>query len=88
MPFATVPPVLTRLACDIARYRLTGARGVLVTEDIERRYKIDVLNLLKALARGEVSLGIDNSGHSVPSGDNVVQFFNAKNRIFARDNRD
>lgn len=88
VPFATVPPVLTRLACDIARYRLTGASGVLVTEDIERRYKIDVLNLLKALARGEVSLGIDNSGHSVPSGDNVVQFFNAKNRIFARDNRD
>ena len=56
-PFDEVPPILTRLCCDIARYRLAATSGVLITDEIRNRYKIDVLDLLKALAKGEVQTG-------------------------------
>lgn len=85
LPFLSVPPILTRLCCDIARYRLCAASGVQITEQIEKRYKIDVLKLLDALSRGEVSLGPSADGEEVPT-DDSVQFVNNKNRVFARDN--
>ena len=85
LPFVDVPTILKRLCCDIARYRLSATSHVQITGEIERRYRIDVLNLLKGLAKGEVSLGIEEDGDEVATGD-VVQFVNAKNRIFARDN--
>ena len=83
-PFAETP-ILRRLACDIARYRLTATSGVLITDEIRNRYKIDVLELLKALARGEVQLGLDSAGAQVATSDSGVVFANNKNRIFARD---
>ncbi|WP_066568051.1 gp436 family protein [Snodgrassella sp. CFCC 13594] len=85
LPFVEVPPILTRLCCDIARYRLCATNGVSITEEIERRYKIDVLKLLEGLAKGDVTLGIEADGDQVASGD-TVQFVNNKNRVFARDN--
>lgn len=85
-PFAEQPPVLVRLCCDIARYRLTAASGVLITEEIRNRYKIDVLDLLRALAKGEVQLGIDDAGAEIEADSDGIVFVNAKNRIFARDN--
>lgn len=84
-PFAEVPPILTRLCCDIARYRLAATSGVLITEEIRNRYQIDVLDLLKALAKGDVQLGWNGAGSQVAVSDNTVLFANAKNRIFARD---
>lgn len=87
-PFAQVPPILKRLCCDIARYRLAATSGVLMTEEIRLRYKIDVLDLLKALAKGEVQLGADSSGEQVATSENGVVFVNKKNRVFARDNED
>lgn len=86
-PFGKIPPLLVRLCCDIARYRLTAAQGVLITEEIRNRYKIDVLELLKALASGDIQLGIDDAGEEVKA-ENTVIFVNGKNRIFARDNKD
>lgn len=85
LPFAEIPPILTRLCCDIARYRLCATNGVNITEEIERRYKIDVLKLLDGLAKGDVTLGIEADGDQVASGE-TVQFVNNKNRVFARDN--
>lgn len=85
-PFDEIPAILKRLCCDIARYRLVATSGVLITEEIRNRYKIDVLDLLKALAKGEVQLGADSTGEQVATSDNGVVFVNAKNRIFARDN--
>ena len=76
---------MRRLACDIARYRLTATSGVLITDEIRNRYKIDVLELLKALSRGDVQLGMDSGGAQVATSDNGVVFANNKNRIFARD---
>ena len=85
-PFAETPPILRRLACDIARYRLTATSGVLITDEIRNRcYKIDVLELLKALSRGDVQLGMDSGGAQVATSDNGVVFAHGKNRIFARD---
>lgn len=88
-PFEEVPPILKRLCCDIARYRLTAASGVLITEEIRNRYQIDVLNLLKALAKGDLQLGADGGDDGqAATADSSVMFTNAKNRIFARDNPD
>ena len=83
VPFTVVPPLLTRLACDIARYRLSRVGGHLGTEDIDRRYKIDVLDTLKAIARGVISLGGDD-GNNVVGNDNTVMFLNQNNRVFGR----
>ena len=86
-PFTDVPPILTRLCCDIARYRLTSSNGVVVTEEIRNRYKIDVLDLLRALAKGEVQLGVDEAGEELAADADGVLFVNGKNRIFGRDNQ-
>ncbi|UOO77318.1 DUF1320 family protein [Neisseria sp. Dent CA1/247] len=84
-PFTDVPPILKRLCCDIARYRLTAANGVLITEEIRNRYKIDVLDLLRAMAKGEVQLGVDESGEEVAAGEDGIVFVNGKNKVFRRD---
>ena len=85
-PFTDTPPILKRLCCDIARYRLAAASGVLITEEIRNRYKIDVLDLLRAMAKGEVQLGVDESGAEIPTDSDGVMFVNGKNRVFSRDN--
>lgn len=85
-PFDETPPILKRLCCDIARYRLTATSGVLITEEIRNRYRIDVLELLKALASGQVQLGSDSEGQEISSDASLIQFVNSKNRIFSRDN--
>lgn len=85
-PFTETPPILTRLCCDIARYRLTATSGVLITKEIRNRYKIDVLDLLKALAKGDVQLGSTSQGEEVATSDNGVAFVNGQSRIFCRDN--
>ncbi|HEZ0533523.1 TPA: DUF1320 family protein [Neisseria meningitidis] len=84
-PFGKIPPLLVRLCCDIARYRLTAAQGVLITEEIRNRYKIDVLDLLRAMAKGEVQLGVDDSGEEVAAGEDGIVFVNGKNKVFGRD---
>lgn len=84
-PFTDVPPILKRLCCDIARYRLTAANGVLITDEIRNRYKIDVLDLLRAMAKGEVQLGVDDSGEEVAAGEDGIAFLNGKNKVFGRD---
>jgi len=84
-PFTDVPPILKRLCCDIARYRLTAANGVLITDEIRNRYKIDVLDLLRAMAKGEVQLGVDDSGAELAAGEDGIVFVNGKNKVFGRD---
>ena len=84
-PFGKIPPLLVRLCCDIARYRLTAAQGVLITEEIRNRYKIDVLDLLRAMDKGEVQLGVDDSGEEVAAGEDGIVFVNGKNKVFGRD---
>lgn len=54
LPLPTVPALLGRLACDIARYRLWED---LASEEVRKRYE-DARRLLENLSRGTVSLGL------------------------------
>lgn len=83
LPFKTVPPVLTRLCCDIARYRLCSNGAAVMTDDILNKYRIDTLNMLKSIANGLVTLGIQTDGAQVATGD-VVEFAPAATRVFGR----
>lgn len=53
LPLASVPEVLVRLACDIARYLLWDVRA---NEQVRTRYK-DAVALLDRIAAGDVLLG-------------------------------
>lgn len=52
LPLASTPVVITRLACDMTRYRLYDDG---VPETVRVRYQ-DAVSLLKRLASGEVQL--------------------------------
>lgn len=54
LPLPETPAVLVRLACDIARYQLSGDR---VQESVRQRYE-DAVKFLKSLSRGEADLGV------------------------------
>ncbi len=62
LPLTSVPDVLKRLACDIARYHLYDNR---VTEAVRERYK-DAIAYLKLVATGTVQLGLDASNQTLP----------------------
>ncbi len=62
VPLSSTPPMLTRLACDIARYQLYADR---VTDQVTQRYK-DAVRLLVSLANGTVQLGVA-SGQAAPA---------------------
>ena len=65
-PPASPPEVLTRLAVDIAVYRL-AAGADLATDERRRRYE-DAVKLLERLARGEASLGLADPPASTVGG--------------------
>ena len=61
LPLASVPAVLQRLACDIARYYLYQHE---VPESVDDRHSA-AINLLKAIGEGHVDLAVgDVSGDS------------------------
>lgn len=82
LPLDPVPRILAGYACDIARYRLCGTGGVVVTEEIRDRYK-DAVRFLEWAAQGKVSLGGMPGGDTAPTSDGVV--FNAGSKVFGRD---
>jgi len=57
LPLPTVPPLLARIACDIALYRLLSLRRMGDIEDARHRYE-DARRLLENLAKGVVALGL------------------------------
>lgn len=57
LPLPSVPGVLTRVACDIAIYRLTSLRRVGDIEDARLRYE-DARRFLEAVAKGDIALAI------------------------------
>lgn len=54
LPLQSVPNVLVRIACDIARYRLWADRA---SDEVRRRYE-DARRYLESLSRGDVTLGL------------------------------
>jgi len=78
LPLPSVPAVLVRLACDIARYQLSADR---VTESVRDRYK-DAVVFLKSLSKGEAQLGVATGQSAVTSESGVS--FTGPDRIFSR----
>ena len=66
LPLIGTPRVLTRLAVDIAVYRL-AAGADLATDERRRRYE-DAVKLLERIARGEASLGLADPPPSAAGG--------------------
>lgn len=56
LPLIPVPPLLKRLAVDIALYKLSTAGAL--TDEKRQRYE-DALRLLRDIAAGRASLGIE-----------------------------
>ncbi len=54
LPLASVPPLLMRIACDVARYHLYDDHA---TEQVRVRYE-DARKLLEGIASGRVQLGL------------------------------
>lgn len=84
LPLASVPKILTGFACDIARYRLSGA-GVSETDAVRLRYK-DAVKFLEAVAAGRIGLGLDATSN-VAKPANTVQFSTPNGRVFERGGR-
>jgi len=55
LPLSTVPGVIKRLACDMARYYLFDIKA---TDQVLQRYK-DAIKFLQSIAAGTASLGVD-----------------------------
>lgn len=77
LPLASTPPVINRLACDLARYRLYDDG---VPETVRVRYQ-DAVSLLKRMASGEVQLAgvaavavAGGSGNAVATRTTAKQF--------------
>ena len=79
LPLASVPAVLERVACDIARYRLYDDRA---TEQVRQRYE-DAIRDLKAIAAG--TLALDGVTPPAPAdGGNHVNY-RSPERVFNAD---
>lgn len=76
LPLATVPPLLERLACDIARFRLYSAEP---TDEVRQRYE-DAVSTLRAVATGTASLGVApaDAPTAAPGGVSVA----ARSQVF------
>ena len=76
---APTPEILAPVCVDVAWYKLSSTPGMM-TEEIERRHK-DAIRWLENLAKGLVSLGVDQSPPSAGGGVQVE----SKERVFTRD---
>jgi len=83
LPLASVPPVLTRFAADIARYMLYDTRA---SDQVLQRYK-DAIAFFKQVSTGSASLGLDagGSGQVVDAGGVQVS---APDRVFNSESLD
>ncbi|WP_036536715.1 gp436 family protein [Oceanobacter kriegii] len=78
LPLPQVPAVLTRLCVDVAVYRL-AADADMATEERRQRYD-DAVSLLKRLATGAASLGLEQA----PASSSGAVFISGGKRNFKR----
>lgn len=79
LPLASVPPLLTRIACDLARFSLYTDQ---VPQVVELRQK-NAVRMLADIAAGRVSLGLATPPDP-SAGGNAVAII-TKDRIFGPD---
>jgi len=82
LPLSPVPLVLTRLACDIARYFLYEDRA---SEAVRTRYQ-DAIKFLRGVSDGSITLGVDASNNA-PAESRGPQF-DSGGRVFTRGRAD
>lgn len=77
-PITPVPKVLVRIACDITRFYLYDDQA---TEIVEKRY-FNAVKFLQGVARGEISIGVDDAG-AAPESSNDAEVVSGGN-VFNR----
>lgn len=78
LPLTQVPPLVLRLACDIARYRLYDD-GVPAT--VRQRYE-DAVAVLRRIADGTVTLGVGAAQTPPAAGAGVAVRTRSPERLF------
>jgi phage gp36-like protein len=78
VPLATVPKAIQRIACDLARYYLYDDEA---PKQVAQRHE-DAVRFLRAIARGEVSVGPSESGERPVTTDGAS--ITSGGRIFGR----
>lgn len=81
LPLPAVHPTLTRIACHITRYYLYDDAA---TDRVTKLYD-DGIKFLKAVSKGEISLGPNTDG-SEPQNDNVAEI-QTGGRVFGREDK-
>lgn len=79
VPLITVPRLVMTNVCDLARYSL---HDDMATETITNRYN-DALKIFKCISKGEVNLGVDDSGNKPKTNDSAQM--NSGGRVFGRE---
>ncbi|QRK80182.1 DUF1320 domain-containing protein [Shewanella sp. LZH-2] len=79
LPLTTVPAVLERNCCDIARYFLYGDKA---PEQVEKRYNA-VVKFLTAVSKGDISLGLAETGETAGQSELVISIESAGS-VFGR----
>lgn len=77
LPLNSVPPVLVRLACDIARYNLYDEHA---TDQVKERYQ-NARDFLTQIGTGKISLGVDANVTLASEGPQV----SSPGRVFTKD---
>ncbi|HAF00387.1 MAG TPA: DUF1320 domain-containing protein [Methylophilaceae bacterium] len=78
LPMTSAPLILTRLACDIARYQLCDIRA---TDLIKQRYD-DAVKYLINVSKGVVSLGVDAGNQVEPVTGGTIKIV-SNDRVFS-----
>lgn len=79
IPLITVPPIIERITCDLARYFLYDDAA---TEHVQKNHDT-AISYLKDASRGNVDLGVDDTG-SAPQTNNTATMTSG-GRIMGRD---
>lgn len=78
VPLDPVPTSIRRVACDLARYYLHDQAP---TDVVRQRYE-DAVRFLRAVSRGEVTLGVSESGTPIRPSEGAE--IGSDGRIFGR----
>lgn len=81
LPLSALPPVLTKNACDIARYYLHG-KAAEKDGPVERTYD-EAVSWLKDVSKGVVTLDVEGVAPAQAGGGSVQA--SAPGRVFTRD---
>lgn len=82
LPLSEPPAVLSRLACDIAMYRLQSLRPLHDLADARKRYE-DAVEFLLETAKGTVTLGLSSTNQEPPTAPDTAAVEGPR-RVFDR----